>query len=548
MRALQPVPPALGTGIAGYRIADWLEQYGLRTRRKENGPPSLWDALAAYAVANGDLNRLGASARQRGLKRHAAALWTKAAAAGDIHSALGLLSCLGRPSEEDFRRAARWAAVTCPLDDSQAVADLFHQLVETGDDDAVASLLARDPAASVGLDDPQGIAYLIGALKTVGASDAITLLAARAASDVSLSRPPDVAKLLNTLNSAGVDDAVAMLTGRAAAYADIEPSGRVAGLLYAMVDAYPQAGDAANVLAVRAASDVSLGHPYHVAEVVDALVTVGADDAIDALLDRELETHISVDDAGGVAELLEALISAGADDVVTALGARAAAHANLDWASSVAHLLKALASAGARQAIDVLLARQPAEHVSLDYSNTVIELLKTLEELGASDAVTALAARAAAQSSLDQPWDVAWLIRALASLGEDKAVGALLARNPAGNVSLHDAGGLSGLLKALMHSGSNDAVAELASRAGPSASLDHPAANAVPELEKALREVGASDAADILAARAALHARSNQASRSRYGCEPDGSPSPPWAWHESPFPGDVLGGIAQPCP
>ena len=142
---------------------------GLRTRRKETGPPSLWDALAAHAIATGDLTRLGGSARQHGLKRHAAALWTKAAVAGDIHAALGLLSCLGQPGQADFRRAARWAAVTSALDDSRGVADLLHQLVESGANDAVATLLARDPVAGVGMDDPEGISYLIAALQTAGA-------------------------------------------------------------------------------------------------------------------------------------------------------------------------------------------------------------------------------------------------------------------------------------------------------------------------------------------------------------------------------------------
>jgi hypothetical protein len=531
VRAVQPVPPAEGAGIAGYRIADWLEQYGLRTRQKETGPPSLWDALAAHSAATGDLTRLGESARQRGLKRHAVTLWTKAASAGDIHASQGLLSCLGRPSEADFHRAARWVAVMSTLDDSRAVAGLLHQLVESGDDDAIATLLARDPVAFVGLDDPQGIAYLIEALQTVGASDAIAKLAARAASDVSLSNPPGVAELLNMLDNVDAGDAVAVLAARAAAHADIEPTGRVAGLLYALVDANPP-GDVASVLVARAASDVSLAYPSHVAEVMDALAAIGAGDAIDALLDREPESNTSIDDTGGVAELLQALTRAGADEAVIVLGARAAAHASLGSPSDVAYLLEALATAGASQAIDILLARKPAVHVGLNHTRGVIELMKTLKEAGDGDAVAELAARAAAKSSLYQPWDVAWLLQALASVGAHEAVGALLARNPATHVSLHDVGGIRGLLRELMRIGASAGMAELAARAGPYANLDHPTDGAVAALENTLREAGASEMADILAARAAIHARQVQASRSLYGCEPDGSPSPPWAWRE----------------
>lgn len=532
VRALQPVPPASGTGIAGYRIADWLEQYALRTRRKETGPPSLWDALAAHTVGTGDLTRLGASARQRGMKRHAAALWTKAAATGDIHAALGLLSCLARSNQSDFHRAARWAAVTSALEDPRGVADLLHQLVERSDDETVGTLLARDPVAHVSLDDPNGVTHLIEALQAAGASNAIALLAAQAASYTNLGYPPDVAKLLNMLYDAGADDPLAVLAHRTAAHVEIEPTGRIAGLLYALVDAHPIAGDAASALAARAASEVSLSHPRHVAEVVGALVTIGADDALDALLNREPESHISVDDTGGVTELLEALTIAGADDVVTVLGERAAAYGNLDWPSDVAYLLKTLASTGSSHAVDVLLARQPAAHVGLDYPRGVIELLKVLTEAGAADEAAALAARAATQSSLDQPWDVVWLLQALASAGADEAVDALLARKPAVNVGLHDVGGIRGLLKELIRIGADDAVAELAARAGPNADLDHPVDGAVAALEKALREADHSDAADVLAARAAVHARNYQAARSPYGREPDGSPSPPWTWHE----------------
>jgi hypothetical protein len=35
VRAVQPMPPPSGTGVAGYRVADWLEQHGRRTRWKE---------------------------------------------------------------------------------------------------------------------------------------------------------------------------------------------------------------------------------------------------------------------------------------------------------------------------------------------------------------------------------------------------------------------------------------------------------------------------------------------------------------------------------
>ena len=101
VRALQPVPPPSGTGVVGYQVADYLDQYGRRTRQDRLGPPSLWDALVAHAANASDLTGLGYAARGRGLYRHAAALWTTAAAR----------TC-GRTRPERRRRARRTAHAT----------------------------------------------------------------------------------------------------------------------------------------------------------------------------------------------------------------------------------------------------------------------------------------------------------------------------------------------------------------------------------------------------------------------------------------------------
>ena len=59
-------------------------------------------------------------------------------------------------------------------------------------------LLGRDPAASVSLDAPVGVARLLFALREAGAQDQVTALADRAA-DVPLDDPGAVAWLLETL-------------------------------------------------------------------------------------------------------------------------------------------------------------------------------------------------------------------------------------------------------------------------------------------------------------------------------------------------------------
>jgi hypothetical protein len=540
VRAVVSVAPSSGTGVAGYRPADWLEQYGQRTRKDEVGPASLWDALTIHAASASDLTRLASAGKRRGLYRHAADLWTKAAAAGDPSAATGLIDLLRRVSPGDIPRAARWAAASSSLNEPRAVAGVLDALAEAGADDAVEVLLARDPAAHVGLDHLLGVAELLEALTRAGADDALAALAARAAAQVDLDYPKGVAELLNALWLAEADDAVAVLAARAAAQANLEAPGGIGILLIVLASVGPRASDAAVVLAARAASDIGFGHrPWRVAELLDALAEVGADDAVEVLLARDPAAHVSLDnaeDVADVAELLLALERVGAGDAVAVLAARAAAHASLDSAGGIADLLNALAEVGADDAVEVLLARNPAAQAGLGYSQGV-GLLNALAKAGAGDAVAVLAARAASNASLAHPWDVTALLDALAAAGADDAVEVLLARDPAAHVRLHDSASVARLLLALARAGAGDAVAVLAARAGARAELDHPAGrSAVAYLEDALRAVGASDAADVLAARAAaLHSRrdkDDEAARSPYGREPGGSPSPPWTWQE----------------
>ena len=141
VRALQPVPPPSGTGVAGYQVADYLDQHGRRTRQDQLGPASLWDALTAHATSASDLTRLGQAARDRGLYRHAAALWTTAVTLGSTDAAGALITHLRQVSPGDTTRAAQWAASHASLDDPGPSPSCCGALREAGADDAV-----RDPA------------------------------------------------------------------------------------------------------------------------------------------------------------------------------------------------------------------------------------------------------------------------------------------------------------------------------------------------------------------------------------------------------------------
>ena len=396
VRALQPVPPPSGTGVVGYQVADYLDQHGRRTRPDKLGPPSLWDALTARTASASDLNRLGQAARDRGLYRHAAALWTTAATLGSTNAARQLITHLRQVSPVDTTRAAQWAVGHVSLDDPWAVAWLLEALDAAGASDAAAALATR-AAGHVSLDDPEAVAWLLRALDAAGASDAAAALATRAAGHVSLDDPRHVAELLRTLDEAGASDAAAALLARdPAGHASLDDPGAVAWLLEALDAA--GASDAAAALATRAAGHVSLDDPEAVAELLEALDAAGASDAAAALATRAAG-HVSLDDPGAVAELLEA---AGASDAAAALPARdPAGHASLDDPRHVAELLETLDAAGASDAAAALLARDPAGHASLEDPGAVAWLLEALDAAGASDAAAALATRAANAGMFD---------------------------------------------------------------------------------------------------------------------------------------------------
>ena len=128
IRAVEPVPPTKGIGIVGYRAADYLEQHGRRTRRGELGPASLWDALATWAASSEDMSRLGRAARNRGLYRHAAILWTRAVSKGSTRAAARLVRLLRDIDRGQARVAAQWAASQVSLDNPGRVATLLRAL------------------------------------------------------------------------------------------------------------------------------------------------------------------------------------------------------------------------------------------------------------------------------------------------------------------------------------------------------------------------------------------------------------------------------------
>ena len=150
----------------------------------------------------------------------------------------------------------------------------------------------------------------------------------------------------------------------------------------------------------------------------------------------------------------------------------------------------------------------------------------------------ALAARAASQVSLDDPRDVAVVLKMLREAGDGDAVRTLLDCDPAAHVSVDDPWTIAWLLEELREAGDGNAVTALAARAASQASLDDP--GDVAQLLEELHAAGAGDAVTALAARAAnagmfdlfLKAHPDEAPGYLFGREPDGTRSQCWKWQE----------------
>jgi hypothetical protein len=94
IRALQPIAPASGTGVAGYHVASYLIQHATVERRSALVPASLWNAILIHADDPADAVRLADSANDHELYDYAIPLYRRAADAGDESAALILVRLL----------------------------------------------------------------------------------------------------------------------------------------------------------------------------------------------------------------------------------------------------------------------------------------------------------------------------------------------------------------------------------------------------------------------------------------------------------------------
>jgi hypothetical protein len=139
-------------------------------------------------------------------------------------------------------------------------------------------------AGDLPLDDPVGVAVLLGSLREAGTDEQVAVLAGRAAAHVPLDNPAGVAALLPRLREAGADEQVAVLAGRAAAHVRLDDPRGVADLLGSLREA--GSDEQVAVLAGRAAAHVPLDNPVDAAVLLRSLRRVGADEQTAALICR----------------------------------------------------------------------------------------------------------------------------------------------------------------------------------------------------------------------------------------------------------------------
>ncbi|MFB9965683.1 hypothetical protein ACFFOP_24195 [Sinosporangium siamense] len=499
-------PITTGDG-PGYRLADYLEQFGRRLREAEVPPVGFWIASAAHAD-RADLPRLAQSAYDCGLYRDAAQMWRTAAAHGDAVAAARLVRVMHDLGPADDR-PARWAATRISLGDARGVSALLLALRDAKADGQIEVLLSRDPGAKAGLDGPYAVIDLFATLRALGAQAQAVLLARRAAAGVRLDdRSPAVSNILQALLSAGEHDEIAALVERAASDAarrdrldmvalldDLRRSGddraielvaKCAGHLYfhdghdrddmaELLGVVMRSGTREQLvtLAERVAVGTSLGSASHVCALLALLQEAELAEFANVLLARSPASHVFLDDLQSAGELLAFVHSLGAHDQAATLIERAARHVTAHGSHrGAAELLCGLAQMGS---FLYGLTECVSAYVMTNRAADFPALLRRLYEAEPAQRCDMLAEYAVTYMPLDNARQVSGVLYELELLGLTSLTAALLARDPAAHVSVDHVGDVARLLLDLRRAEAHQQVVTLLARlSGAEPSLDDP--------------------------------------------------------------------------
>jgi glycerol uptake facilitator-like aquaporin len=493
IRALEPVPPEQGTGVSGYRLADYLEQHGHHTRRDHIPPEAFWNAARAHAGPGGQ-SALGDAAEARGLLRYAALLRARAASGGDAAAAIALLRTLARLAPQD-RRPAWHVATHFPAEDRSGADAVLRLLREVGATEPAIFFAART-AGDMPIRDPVDVRVLLKEFHEIGAAGHARTLAARVAAGTPVTA---TTLYLHELHAAGMADQVTALACRIASQSPLDDAFRINGLLAALqgVGAHRQI---ALLMTREPAAHVGIDKPLFVADLVRKLYEIGAAGQA-AILAARCAAECPVDRGNFLARLIQTLREAGAADHAAALAHRAAQNIALDDPGEVADLLHGLAEAGLTEQAALLTARDPAGHAGFEHRYGVARLLDALRTADAAGQIAILIAREpGALVGLDDPYSVGELVRALREAGAVEQSTALAERAVA-HADLTDVDHVAALTYALQKAKASEQATALTRNAVLSVDHDGPFAG-IALLEELLK-LRAVDHAHLLAARIA---------------------------------------------
>uniref|UniRef100_UPI001358E8F0 hypothetical protein n=1 Tax=Nocardia sp. CY41 TaxID=2608686 RepID=UPI001358E8F0 len=271
-----------------------------------------------------DLWAIRCRMEERGLLRDAARLYKRAALAGDASAAADLVRCwhLAHP---DDRCAARWAAENAPVDDPGHAAYLLRALRRVGAD-GEARHLAERVAAGVRLDDPPRVADLVVTLREASWECQVRQLAERGSELAGLDDPwagvssPEVLQEARRkfMEEYAANPPVMPTTANVRLDDPIEVSG--------LLEELRENGDLgeAQLLATRASLAIGVDNPYCVACFLKELRQLGATDATASLVSRDPARQVRLDRLFGVRDLLIEFHEAGAEEQGRLLADRAA--------------------------------------------------------------------------------------------------------------------------------------------------------------------------------------------------------------------------------
>jgi hypothetical protein len=400
VRALTPEPRRQGTGVATYRLADYLDQHGRKILADQIPPLSLWKA-ATQSDPSVQM-QFGKAAVDRGLLKMGAQL-LKNATVADAEAGTQLVQMMHSLHPEDVRPAC-WVAEHASLVGPRKVSLLLSALRKAGAGTGLATLIQRDPAAHADVRDLASASFLIGSLHEAGADDQV---AALLASDPVLS-------------------------------ADTADSG-----IYFLLATLREIGatEQLRTLAERATASDDMAYPEYTAALLDALRDIEAEDQVKALIARRPAVHVDMEEPlYEVVNLITALDRVGADEQVAVLAKRAVAAADPDDLMSTSELLTTLHDVGCAQMIPSRLVNGLTARADITNAGEVAMLLETFAAIGADAEVSAILARdPAASVDLASATGVAFLLRMLKETGADEQVAALLARDPLAHVGRGEA-------------------------------------------------------------------------------------------------------------